>query len=39
VKLLTDLQILGCELHKNAFDGHAPLGRGGIRKNGKGERG
>ena len=22
VKLLTDLQILGCELHKNAFGGH-----------------
>jgi len=24
VKLLTDLQILGCELHKNAFGGRAP---------------
>ena len=24
VKLLTDLQILGCELHKNAFGGQAP---------------
>ena len=23
VKLLTDLQILGCELHKNAFSGRA----------------
>ena len=30
VKLLTDLQIWGCELHKNAFDGRAlrgPAGR------------
>ena len=26
VKLLTDLQILDCELHKNAFGGRAPLG-------------
>jgi len=26
VKLLTDLQILGCELHKNAFGGGAPPG-------------
>ena len=27
VKLLTDLQILGCELHKNAFGGRPdPLG-------------
>jgi len=26
VKLLTDLQISGCELHKNAFGGRAPLG-------------
>ena len=25
-KLLTDLQILGCELHKNAFNGRAPPG-------------
>jgi len=25
-KLLTDLQILGCELHKNAFNGPAPPG-------------
>ena len=25
VKLLTDLQILGCELHKNAFGGHSSL--------------
>jgi len=24
VKLLTDLQILGCELHKNAFGGRTP---------------
>jgi len=24
VKLLTDLQMLGCELHKNAFGGRAP---------------
>jgi len=24
VTLLTDLQILGCELHKNAFGGRAP---------------
>ena len=24
VKLLTDLQILGCELYKNAFGGRAP---------------
>jgi len=30
VKLLTDLQILGCELHKNLFGGrasHGPAGR------------
>ena len=26
VKLLTDLQILGCELHKNAFGGRARWG-------------
>ena len=26
VKLLTDLQILGCELHKNAFGDRAPPG-------------
>jgi len=26
VKLLTDLQMLGCELHKSAFGGRAPLG-------------
>ena len=26
VKLLTDLQILGCELHKNAFGGRTPPG-------------
>jgi len=26
VKLSTDLQILGCELHKNAFVGQAPPG-------------
>jgi len=26
VKLLTDLQNLGCELHKNAFGGRAPSG-------------
>jgi len=25
-KYLTDLQILGCELHQNAFDGRAPSG-------------
>jgi len=29
VKLLTDLQILGCELHKNAFGGRAPPGPAG----------
>jgi len=26
VKLLTDLQNLGCELHKNEFGGRAPSG-------------
>jgi len=26
VKLLTDLQILGCELHRNAFGGRDPPG-------------
>jgi len=31
VKLLTDLQILGCELHKNAFGGRAPPELGGGR--------
>jgi len=25
-KTLTDLQILGCELHQNSFGGRAPLG-------------
>jgi len=29
VKLLTDLQILGSELHKNALGGRALLGRAG----------
>ena len=29
VKLLTDLQILGCELHKNAFGCRAPPGPAG----------
>jgi len=29
VKLLTDLQILGCKLHKNAFGGRAPPGPAG----------
>ena len=29
LKLLTDLQILGCELHKNAFGGRAPPGPAG----------
>ena len=29
VKRLTDLQILGCELHKNAFGGRAPPGPAG----------
>ena len=29
MKLLTDLQILGCELHKNAFGGRAPPGPAG----------
>ena len=29
VKLLTDLQILGCELHKNAFGGRAQSGPAG----------
>jgi len=29
VKLLTDLQILGCELHKNAFGGQALPGPAG----------
>ena len=29
VKLLTDLQIRGCELHKNAFGGRAPPGPAG----------
>jgi len=29
VKLLTDLQISGCELHKNAFGGRAPPGPAG----------
>jgi len=30
-KLLTDLQILGCELHKNAFGGRAlPVPAGGF---------
>jgi len=28
-KTLTDLQILGCELHKNAFVGRAPVGPAG----------
>jgi len=26
VKLFTDLQMLSCELHKNAFGGRAPSG-------------
>jgi len=31
VKLLTDLQMLGCELHKNAFGGRAlPVPAGGA---------
>ena len=29
VKLLTDAQILGCELHRNAFGGRAPPGPAG----------
>jgi len=29
VKLLADLQILGCELHKNAFGGRDPPGPAG----------
>jgi len=29
VKLLTDLQILSCELHKNAFGGRVPPGPAG----------
>jgi len=29
MKLLIDLQILGCELHKNAFGGRAPPGPAG----------
>ena len=29
VKLLTDLQILGCKLHKNAFGDRAPPGPAG----------
>jgi len=29
VKLLTDVHILGCELHKNAFGGGAPAGPAG----------
>jgi len=29
VKLLTNLQIFSCELHKNAFGGRAPLGPAG----------
>jgi len=29
VKLLTDLQIWGCELHQNAFGGRAPPGPAG----------
>jgi len=29
VKLLADLQILGCELHKNAFGGRPPPGPAG----------
>jgi len=29
VKLLTDLQILGCKLHKNAFGGRVPPGPAG----------
>jgi len=29
VKLLTDLQILDCEMHKNAFGGRAPTGPAG----------
>jgi len=29
VKLLTDLQISGCELHKSAFGGRAPPGPAG----------
>jgi len=28
-KTLTDLQILGCELHQNAFGGQAPSGPAG----------
>ena len=28
-KTLTDLQILGCELHQNAFGGRAPPGPAG----------
>jgi len=31
VKLLTDLQIFGCELHKNAFGGRAPSRHAGWR--------
>jgi len=34
VKLSTDLQILGCEMHKNAFDGRAlPRPTGGATQN------
>jgi len=49
VKLLTDLQILRCELHKNAFGGRARPGprdplavvrrREGEGRDGKGEEG
>jgi len=34
VKLLTDLQILDCELHRNAFGGRAPPGPIGGRAEG-----
>jgi len=40
VKLLTDLQILGCELYKNAFGGEEVKGREkreGVWKDGKRE--
>ena len=36
VKLLTDLQIRGCELHKNAFGG--PAGGATVLHRGRGER-
>jgi len=39
VKLLTDLQILGCELHKNVSGGRAPSGPGNGRREGVGRDG